>query len=108
MQFPWPFKNDKENRAYLFELHRRFRDYSLVLEVRHASWNQEAILETLSELGVGLCNIDQPLFAKSLKPSAHTTSPFLSEQPVQVPEQLVQHYPVLKQISAEKTAQEIR
>lgn len=33
---------------------------------------------------------------------------FLSERPVQAPDQLVQHYPVLKQIAAEKAAQEIR
>jgi uncharacterized protein YecE (DUF72 family) len=29
----------------------------------------------LAELDMGLCNIDQPLFAKSIKPSAYTTSP---------------------------------
>jgi uncharacterized protein YecE (DUF72 family) len=32
LQFPWSFKNDEGNRAYLLELHRRFRDYALVLE----------------------------------------------------------------------------
>ncbi len=151
-----------------------------MLEVWHASWNQEAVLEMLAGLGIGLCNIDQPLFAKSLKPSAVTTSAigyirlhgrnyqnwftenqqtgdrynylysldelepwverakivseqakdtcvvtnnhflgkavvnalelasFLSERPVQMPDQLVQHYPVLKQIAAEKAAQETR
>jgi len=180
LQFPWLYRNDLENRAYLFDLQRRFRDYPLVLEVRHASWNQEAIFDMLAELGIGLCNIDQPLFAKSIKPSAHAASAvgymrlhgrnytnwfaqneqtgdrynylysldelepwverarivskrardtyvvtnnhflgkavvnafelvsFLSERPVQAPDQLVQHYPVLKQISAQKTAHETR
>jgi uncharacterized protein YecE (DUF72 family) len=75
LQFPWSCKNEERNRAYISELSRRFRDYPLVLEVRHASWNQKAIFEMLSELGMGLCNIDQPLFAKSIKPGAQATSP---------------------------------
>jgi uncharacterized protein YecE (DUF72 family) len=75
LQFPWSFKNEEKNRAYLFELQRRFREYPLVLEVRHASWNQPAVLDMLADLGIGLCNIDQPLFAKSIKPASHATSP---------------------------------
>ena len=35
-----------------------------MLEVRHSSWNNAQIYEWLEELGVGICNIDQPLFAK--------------------------------------------
>jgi uncharacterized protein YecE (DUF72 family) len=72
---PWSCKNDEGNRAYLFALFRRFREYPLVLEVRHASWNQQGILDMLGELGIGLCNIDQPLFAKSIAPAAEVTSP---------------------------------
>ncbi len=75
LQFPWSCKNEEGNRRYLFDLFRRFRDYPLVLEVRHASWNSQAILDMLAELGIGLCNIDQPLFAKSIAPAAEVTSP---------------------------------
>ena len=32
------------------------------------------VLDTLAELGVGLCNIDQPLFHRSVKPAAHSIS----------------------------------
>ncbi len=74
LQFPWSFKNTDEERQYLFNLIDRFKDYPLVLEVRHASWNQPAIYETLADLGVGICNIDQPLFSRSIRPSALTTS----------------------------------
>jgi uncharacterized protein YecE (DUF72 family) len=74
LQFPWSFKNTDEDRQYLFNLINRFRDFPLVLEIRHATWNQPQIYETLEELGVGICNIDQPLFSKSIKPSALTTS----------------------------------
>lgn len=74
MQFPWSFKNDHENRAYVIDLTRRFREYPLVLEVRHSSWNQEGVLELLADLGVGICNIDQPLFKRSIRPDARVTS----------------------------------
>ncbi len=75
LQFPWSFKNDPDSRRYLIDLCKRFREYPLVLEVRHASWTRPEILDLLEELGVGLCNIDQPLFKKSVKPAAQTTSP---------------------------------
>ena len=74
IQFPWSFKNTKEERAYLQRLIAQFQDYPLVLEVRHASWNTPGIYEELEEKGVGICNIDQPIFAKSIKPAALTTS----------------------------------
>lgn len=75
MQFPWSFKNDLDERVYLTRLAERFRDYPLVVELRHESWNSARILQTLEDLGVGLCDIDQPLFASSIKPSAEVTSP---------------------------------
>jgi uncharacterized protein YecE (DUF72 family) len=75
LQFPWSFKNTDEDRTYLFKLLQRFRDFPLVLEIRHSSWNTAAIYESLAEAGVGICNIDQPLFSKSIKPAALSTSP---------------------------------
>jgi uncharacterized protein YecE (DUF72 family) len=75
LQFPWSFKNTDEERVYLLNLIQRFSEYPLVLEIRHSSWNNPSFFETLEEAGVGLCNIDQPLFKKSIKPAALTTSP---------------------------------
>ena len=74
LQFPWSFKNTEDDRLYLNNLLERFRDYPLVLEVRHISWNNENIYEWLEERGIAICNIDQPLFKKSIKPAALTTS----------------------------------
>jgi uncharacterized protein YecE (DUF72 family) len=74
IQFPWSFKNTDDDRLYLTKLLGQFEDYPLVLEVRHSSWNKPQIYEWLEELGVGICNVDQPLFAKSIKPSAVATS----------------------------------
>lgn len=75
VQFPWSFKNERDERAYLDQLVTRFKDYPLVVELRHESWNNPRILQTLEDLGVGLCDIDQPQFANSIKPSAEVTSP---------------------------------
>lgn len=74
LQFPWSFKNTDEDRVYLAKLLDRFKDYPRVLEIRHSSWNTPQIYEWLEEAGVGICNIDQPLFTKSIKPAALTTS----------------------------------
>ena len=74
LQFPWSFKNTPDDRIYLAKLLEKFSDYPLVLEVRHASWNNPEFYEWLDERGVGICNIDQPVFSKSIRPQALTTS----------------------------------
>ena len=74
LQFPWSFKNTDDERNYLTKLLERFREYPLVLEIRHLSWNNPQIYAWLEELGVGICNVDQPLFKKSIKPADLTTS----------------------------------
>src|SRR5258708_28669548 len=74
LQFPWSFRNTEEERNYLSGLLDRFNDYPLVVELRHESWNEPAVYQSFERRGVGFCNIDQPLFASSIKPSARTTS----------------------------------
>ncbi|MFQ5926892.1 MAG: DUF72 domain-containing protein [Terriglobia bacterium] len=74
LQFPFSFKNTPEERGYLLELGRTLRDFPLVVEVRHASWNDAAFYETLTEDGIGFCNIDQPVIGRSLKPTEKTTA----------------------------------
>lgn len=75
LQFPWSFKNDRESKSYLVRLLDRLRDYPLVVEVRHASWNVSDFYDELSHRGVGFCNVDQPLIGRSLAPSDKTTGP---------------------------------
>ena len=75
MQFPISLKNTPENRDYLARLLRRFEEYPRVVEVRHASWNNEEILRSFTENGVSFCNIDQPLLGRAIKPTAHATAP---------------------------------
>lgn len=74
-QFPISFKCTDENRDYVRDLAERFRSYPLVLEIRHASWNEPEILAWLAELKVGLCNIDQPLLGRAIRPDTKVTSP---------------------------------
>ena len=75
MQFPISFQNTPDNRQHVVQLQRKFSEYPLVIEVRHRSWADESVLDFLSELGIGFCNIDQPLLGKALKPSVERTSP---------------------------------
>ena len=74
VQFPWSFRNTEENRDWLDEVVSTFNDWPLVLEVRHLSWNEPDVYAELAERGIGFVNIDQPLFANSLAPSARVTS----------------------------------
>jgi len=75
LQFPFSFHKTEETTEYLGKLLKRFADYPLVVEVRHATWNVAEVFELLRERGVGFCNIDQPLIGRSLKPSAQRTAP---------------------------------
>ncbi|MGH9610176.1 MAG: DUF72 domain-containing protein, partial [Bryobacteraceae bacterium] len=52
-QFPISFQNQPGNLTYLRALAARFREYALVVEIRHASWNDEKTIEALSDLGIG-------------------------------------------------------
>ncbi|HET8649264.1 MAG TPA: DUF72 domain-containing protein [Gemmatimonadales bacterium] len=75
LQFPWSFKRDEIALQWLDDVIAAFRRYPLVLEVRHASWNTPEFYRELSEQGIGFVNIDQPLFSRSIRPSAVVTSP---------------------------------
>ncbi|MBW2149475.1 MAG: DUF72 domain-containing protein [Deltaproteobacteria bacterium] len=73
LQFPWSFKNLVNERQRLAELLDRFGGYPLVVEVRHSSWNTPAFYRFLSRREIGFVNIDQPLFVRSMGPSARVT-----------------------------------
>ncbi len=75
LQFPWSFKNTRENHEYMSGLFMQFMEYPLVVEVRHNSWNQPEVFDRLRAQGVGFCNIDQPVIGRSLAPSEQVTMP---------------------------------
>jgi uncharacterized protein YecE (DUF72 family) len=74
LQFPWSFRNTETNREWLADLVDAFGEFPLAAEVRHEGWNDPEFYAWLAENGVGFVNLDQPLFKKSIKPSARATS----------------------------------
>jgi uncharacterized protein YecE (DUF72 family) len=74
-QFPWSFKRERRNRAWLDDLTREFADLPLVIEIRHDSWNTPEFFDALRERQVGFVNIDQPPHRHALEPSARVTAP---------------------------------
>jgi uncharacterized protein YecE (DUF72 family) len=75
MQFPYRFHYTAANRAAVRQLADAFRDYPLVLEVRHRSWDRAEAFAWLQELGIGFCNIDQPQVSYSIGLTQVVTSP---------------------------------
>src|SRR5512136_395122 len=75
VQFPWSFRNSSENAEYLQRLLELFAGYPLAVEVRHGSWDTPDFYDLLRAGGAAFCNVDQPLFDASIKPSAVSTTP---------------------------------
>ncbi|MGC4000402.1 MAG: DUF72 domain-containing protein [Anaeromyxobacter sp.] len=75
LQFPWSFKRDEASLEWLRGLFPALEGLPLVLEVRHASWDEPELLAELEEAGVGIVNLDQPMFRRSLGPAARVTAP---------------------------------
>ena len=74
LQFPFSFHNTPQNRVRLEQLLKAFGTYPLVVEVRHSSWAHPDFYEFLHERGAGICNIDQPLIGRSIRPGERATS----------------------------------
>jgi uncharacterized protein YecE (DUF72 family) len=74
VQFPWSFRYTTQNLDYVETVCRQLRGFPLVLEVRHGSWAQKALLPWLRERRVAFCNVDQPVIGESLRPAAIVTS----------------------------------
>jgi len=66
LQFPWSFKRDEASAEWLRDLLSAFAAFPLVVEVRHASWTEGDLLGELGERGVGIVNVDQPMFKRSI------------------------------------------
>lgn len=73
-QFPWSFRRTPENRQWLARLADAFTACPLAVELRHASWNEPAVIEGFTQRGIAFCNVDQPLFGDSLPATEHVTA----------------------------------
>ncbi len=74
-QFPYSFHYTEGNRKYVQDLAAKFREYPLVLEVRHASWDRAPAYHFLRENQIGFCNIDQPQVSYSIGSTKEVTAP---------------------------------
>jgi uncharacterized protein YecE (DUF72 family) len=74
MQFPHAFHDGPESRRHLARVVELLPGLPLVAEFRHRSWDNEGPLFFLKDLGVGFCNIDQPVLGSTLPPTEHVTS----------------------------------
>ncbi|MFB0566196.1 MAG: DUF72 domain-containing protein [Candidatus Aminicenantaceae bacterium] len=74
LQFPWSFAMTSYNNNFLINLFKLFSDFPLALEVRHSSWSNPQFYKLLEEYKVCFCNIDQPIFRNSIKPTTITTN----------------------------------
>ena len=75
LQFPFSFHHTPENLARLKQIVTAFREYRLVVEVRHSTWARKDFYDFLREKNIGFCNIDQPVIGHSIEPSEQVTSP---------------------------------
>jgi uncharacterized protein YecE (DUF72 family) len=74
VQFPWSFKPSGESRDRLARIAEDFAGWPVVVEVRHGAWAKHEHARLLKGLGLGFCNLDQPLIGSSLGPTAGVTS----------------------------------
>jgi uncharacterized protein YecE (DUF72 family) len=73
IQFPQSFRSTQPSRSYLEMLLDRFAGYPLVVELRHASWVNDELIEGLDARGVGFCNVDQPVIGQAAPPTSVMT-----------------------------------
>lgn len=67
LQFPYSFSFNNITADYIHRLKELFQSYSLFVEVRHSSWNNNNVMELFSELGLTFCTIDQPQVGKAIQ-----------------------------------------
>lgn len=65
-QFRYDFADSPQSRQHLTNIVSNFWDnFSLVLEVRHKSWEKPEALDFLQQLEVSVCNLDYPTSSNS-------------------------------------------
>ena len=75
-QFPWSFRYEPENVEWLAEVIVPLNDLApVVVEVRHDSWLDPEALDTLRQLQLGFCNIDQPCLHHCVPPTELAIGP---------------------------------
>jgi uncharacterized protein YecE (DUF72 family) len=74
MQFPNSFRPSDSAWETIARLRDALEDISLVAEFRHREWQTPETIELLSELDIGLVNVDMPHFKTLVRESSDVTS----------------------------------
>jgi uncharacterized protein YecE (DUF72 family) len=74
-QFPWGFKNTRDNRGYLERLAERMRGVDTVVEFRNNEWDAPETFDLLRRLGLCYCCVDEPRLQGLLSPRVEVTGP---------------------------------
>jgi len=73
-QFPWSYKNNKENREYLSWFKEQSGDeLPLIVEFRNDSWIIEPIFDFLRTLNISYCCVDEPQLKGLVPPVTEVT-----------------------------------
>lgn len=59
-QFPFSFGFSRRNLDYIKKINSEFSGFDNCVEFRNNSWINEFVMDTLRELSVGFCNVDEP------------------------------------------------
>jgi len=73
VQFPWSFRDSEPSREWVASIADTFKEYPLVIEVRHISWMDRECLDFFRERKLNFCNIDQPHTRNSIGPTSIAT-----------------------------------
>jgi uncharacterized protein YecE (DUF72 family) len=74
-QFPWGFKNNHGNRAYLELFAGRMEGIDTVVEFRNSEWETDPTYDLLSRLGLGYCCVDEPRLKGLVSARVEVTNP---------------------------------
>jgi uncharacterized protein YecE (DUF72 family) len=74
LQFPYSFRNVKENVYYLQHCVKLLPELPLIVEFRNNDWLTQRTLNRLREWKVGFCNVDMPKLPGLLPKTAFVTA----------------------------------
>ncbi len=74
-QFPWSFRDTRENRDYIRSVREAHGERPLLVEFRHDSWARRETFTLLDEIGAGFCAVDEPRLRGLFPPLVRPTGP---------------------------------
>jgi uncharacterized protein YecE (DUF72 family) len=72
-QFPYSFRNNKQNQDYIEKVKGEFEDLPLVVEFRSIYWIKPEVFKWLRGLNVGFCCVDEPRLPNLIPPLVEVT-----------------------------------